>query len=178
MVPRAQIYEHPANRFVADFIGETNFVPATVTGIEKFVTLDVGGTEVLGASDNRPLTIGQEVTLAIRPEKINLYPTGDVEVNEALDLDEIAEVFGSAPPEGKINMGEYLALEQNKVVVTGRIQQAIYIGTDTRYEVSLGNAISLVVRVQNYGSRYDTPLQTNDEVYIHWAAENAQVLTE
>jgi len=173
-----EIYEHPINRFVADFIGETNFVPATVQAVDEFVTLDVGGTEVLGESGNRPLAVGQKVTLAIRPEKINLYPIGDVEVNEALDLEEIAEVFGSAPAEGKINMGDYLALEKNKVVINGRIQQIIYIGTDTRYEVSLGNAISLVVRVQNYGSRYDTPLQNNDEVYIHWAAENAQVLTE
>jgi spermidine/putrescine transport system ATP-binding protein len=173
-----EIYEHPKNRFVADFIGETNFVPAKVKEIEQFVTLDIGSVEVLGAADNRSLSIGQHVTLAIRPEKINLYPIGEVEVSEALDLDEIAELFGNAPPEGKINMGEYLALERNKVVVNGRIKQAVYIGTDTRYEVSLGNATNLIVRMQNYGSRYDNPFQNNDEVYVHWAAENAQVLTE
>jgi spermidine/putrescine transport system ATP-binding protein len=173
-----EIYEHPNNRFVADFIGETNFVPATVKEIEQFVTLDIGSVDVLGTADNRSLSVGQQVTLAIRPEKINLYPIGEVEVSEALDLDEIAELFGNAPPEGKINMGEYLALERHKVVVNGRIKQAVYIGTDTRYEVSLGKATNLIVRMQNYGSRYDNPFQNDDEVYVHWAVENAQVLTE
>ena len=37
---------------------------------------------------------------------------------------------------------------------------------------------SLVVRVQNYGSRYDIPLSDGDDVYVHWAVENVQILTE
>ncbi len=175
-MPR-QIYEHPNNRFVADFIGETNFVPARVEAIGEFVTVDIGGMEVLGTGPTSSLAIGQEVTLAIRPEKVNLYPTGEVEPKQALDLDEMAELFGGSIPEGKIDMREFLALETNNVVINGRIQQMIYIGTDTRYEVSLGGAGSLVVRVQNYGSRYDIPLDDGDDVYIHWAAENAQILT-
>jgi spermidine/putrescine transport system ATP-binding protein len=172
------IYEHPTNRFVADFIGETNFVNATVEAIGEFVTLDVGGLEVLGTAGNRPLSIRQEVTLAIRPEKVNLYPTGLVEPGQALDVEEVIDLFGGSPPEGKIDMREFLALEQNNVVVNGRIKQTIYIGTDTRYQVSLGDTADLVVRVQNYGSRYDTPFNDGDEVYVHWAAENVQILTE
>lgn len=172
------IYEHPVNRFVADFIGETNFVNATVRDIDEFVTLDVGGMDVLGTADNRPLSIGQDVTLAIRPEKVNLYPTGMVEPGQALDLEEMVDLFGGSPPEGKIDMREILALEKNNVVVNGRIKQTIYIGTDTRYEVSLGDAADLVVRVQNYGARYDTPFNDGDDVYVHWAAENVQILTE
>jgi spermidine/putrescine transport system ATP-binding protein len=173
-----EIYEHPTNRFVADFIGETNFVPATVQSIDEFVTLDIGGAEVMGEAGSRSLAAGERVTLAIRPEKINLYPIGEIEPKQALDHEEVAELFGSSLPEGKIDMGEYLALEKNSVVVNGRIQQAIYIGTDTRYEVLLGEMTRLVVRVQNYGSRYDLPLNDGDEVYIHWAPENAQILTE
>ncbi|MEJ2752134.1 MAG: ABC transporter ATP-binding protein, partial [Chloroflexota bacterium] len=178
-----EIYEHPTNRFVADFIGETNFVAATVSArpgrVDEFVSLDIGGIEVLGVKPAAiPLSSGQAVTLAIRPEKVNLFPIGEVEPKQALDLEEAAELFGGLPPEGKIDMGEYLALEKNNVVVNGRIKQTIYIGTDTRYEVMLGEAAELVVRVQNYGSRYDIPLQDGDEVYVHWAAENAQILTE
>lgn len=172
-----QIYEHPNNRFVADFIGETNFIDATVQAIDEFVTLDIGGVEVLGTADNRSLAIGQEVTLTIRPEKVDLYPTGELEPRQVLDFGEMAELFGGLMPEGKINMGDYLALETNNVVVNGRIKQTVYIGTDTRYEVSMGDVADLVVRVQNYGSRYDIPLSNGDDVYIHWAAENAQILT-
>ena len=29
-----EIYEHPANRFVADFIGETNLIDGTVEAVE------------------------------------------------------------------------------------------------------------------------------------------------
>jgi ABC-type Fe3+/spermidine/putrescine transport system ATPase subunit len=147
--------------------------------VDEFVSLDIGGIEVLGEKPAAiPLSSGQAVTLAIRPEKVNLFPVGEVEPKQALDLEEAAELFGGSPPEGKIDMGEYLALEKNNVVVNGRIKQTIYIGTDTRYEVMLGEAAELVVRVQNYGSRYDIPLQDGDEVFVHWAAENAQILTE
>jgi spermidine/putrescine transport system ATP-binding protein len=173
-----EIYEHPNNRFVADFIGETNFITARVLSVAEFVTLDIDGVEVLGTADNRPLSVEQKITLAIRPEKINLYPTGEVEPQQALDLEEMAELFGSSPPEGKIDMGEFLALESNNVVVKGSVQQCIYIGTDTRYDVSICESAHLVVRMQNYGSRYDIPFKNGDDVYVHWAAENAQILTE
>ena len=58
------------------------------------------------------------------------------------------------------------------------IDEAIYIGTDTRYRVTLPGGPSLVVRVQNFGSRYDTTFAVGDPVYVHWPAENAQILTE
>ena len=122
---------------------------------------------------------GQAVTLAIRPEKINLYPQGKVEFTKSgLDQEELAQIFGDQVPTGMIDMKEYLAAEENKVVATGQIEEAIYIGTDTRYRVKLHEDVSLFVRVQNYGSRYDTRFNLGDEVYVHWAAENAQILTE
>jgi hypothetical protein len=38
--------------------------------------------------------------------------------------------------------------------------------------------VDVFVRVQNFGSRYDTVFGVGDGVYVHWVAENAQVLTE
>ncbi|MCV2865847.1 ABC transporter ATP-binding protein [Albidovulum sediminicola] len=64
-----EIYAHPTNRFVADFIGETNFLRAAVKG----------GRAVLGPGVELPLAAGTadgEVTLAIRPEHIRLVPEG------------------------------------------------------------------------------------------------------
>lgn len=63
-----EIYEAPNSRFVADFIGETNFVPATMTG-ENVVELPDGST--VGAITSH--ASGGEVTLVLRPEKIHLY---------------------------------------------------------------------------------------------------------
>jgi spermidine/putrescine transport system ATP-binding protein len=67
------IYERPCCRFVADFIGETNFIKAQVLGIEaNRVCLSVAGEQAWAAADE-PLAPGQQVLLAVRPEKIDLF---------------------------------------------------------------------------------------------------------
>ncbi len=174
-----EIYEHPNNRFVADFIGETNFVIGQVAALGDFVTVDLGDLPVLGTADGRSLEPNQEITLAIRPEKINLYPQGEVDMMKSgLDLEEVAQLFGGELPKTKVDMRQYLATEINNVVINGRIQEAIYIGTDTRYRVTLNDRANVFVRVQNFGTRYDQTFNVGDDVYVHWAAENAQILTE
>ena len=173
------IYEHPHNRFVADFIGETNFVTGTVAEVGDLVMVDLGDLLVQGSADGRSLSLGQAITLAIRPEKINLYPQGEVDVTKAgLDMDEAMHLFQGELPDKKVDMRQYLAADESNVVVDGRISEAIYIGTDTRYRVNLANDDTLFVRVQNFGSRYDTFFDVGNDVYVHWDADNAQVLTE
>lgn len=69
------IYEHPCCRFVADFIGETNFLKAIVTDVERErVRVAVAGEQVWVGASSEPLRQGQEITLAVRPEKIDLLP--------------------------------------------------------------------------------------------------------
>jgi spermidine/putrescine transport system ATP-binding protein len=177
-LPR-DIYEHPANRFVADFIGETNFLSGEVCELADMVTVRVGEVQLSGSADNQAIANGQQVTLAIRPEKINLYPPGEVEVMKSgLDREELAEIFGDHLPSGTVDMRRFLAKESNNVILDGQVREVIYIGTDTRYRVALGTGIEVSVRMQNYGSRYDTMFASGDRVYVHWAAENAQILTD
>ncbi|MEM7596533.1 MAG: ABC transporter ATP-binding protein [Pseudomonadota bacterium] len=65
------IYDHPADRFVADFIGDTNFVEVDVTG-KGAVRLSSGKVlEVDGAPE------AGKVTLAIRPEHARLSTAKD-----------------------------------------------------------------------------------------------------
>jgi spermidine/putrescine transport system ATP-binding protein len=64
-----EIYAHPTNRFVADFIGETNFLSARVRGGKAVFG---GGVEV---PLSRPAADG-DVTIAIRPEHMRLVPQG------------------------------------------------------------------------------------------------------
>jgi spermidine/putrescine transport system ATP-binding protein len=177
-LPR-DIYEHPANRFVADFIGETNFISGEVCELAEMVTVRVGEVELSGSTNGHAIAKGEQVTLAIRPEKINLYPQGEIELTKSgLDLEGLVEVFGGQLPSGTIDMRQFLAKEGNNVVIDGEVQEVIYIGTDTRYMVALGGGVKLSVRVQNYGSRYDTMFVSGDRVYVHWAAENAQILID
>ncbi len=173
-----EIYEHPGSRFVADFIGETNFVDGQVTELADVIMVSSGDVHMLGAPSKQSIEVGQGVTLAIRPEKINLYPHGEVDVMKAgFDLEQLAEVFGDRPPSGSVDMRQFLATESSNVVLDGQVKEVIYIGTDTRYRVSVGLNVEVDVRMQNYGSRYDTTFVVGDNVIVHWAAENAQVLT-
>ncbi len=63
------IYTRPANRFVASFIGETNFLPGTTA--PGGVRLDCGSTITVDG----PATPGK-VTIAVRPEQVRLQTAG------------------------------------------------------------------------------------------------------
>jgi spermidine/putrescine transport system ATP-binding protein len=72
------IYEKPATCFVADFIGETNFLPAQVTAVQDGgAHLAVAGVHLHADADGRALTPGQPVMLAVRPEKIVFKPPNE-----------------------------------------------------------------------------------------------------
>ena len=73
-----EVYRHPANAFVADFIGKANFVSAHVLGVSPGrVDLDVLGRPLsICAPDSVP-RIGERVTLLARPEAILLDGSGD-----------------------------------------------------------------------------------------------------
>lgn len=64
-----EMYERPANRFVASFIGETNFLRGEVAAPGR-VRIE-GGIEVGAHTESAP---GTAVMLALRPEKMFLAP--------------------------------------------------------------------------------------------------------
>ncbi len=71
-----QIYEQPRNRFVADFIGESNFIDAVVTAVDDgHACCDLGDDMVLKVEPAKTTSVDDRVTLALRPEKIILEPT-------------------------------------------------------------------------------------------------------
>jgi spermidine/putrescine transport system ATP-binding protein len=73
-----EIYEQPNCRFVADFIGETNFLDGVVQDQEgELATVLVDGALPIVAQTPNTLQPGTAVTVAVRPEKISLA-TGEV----------------------------------------------------------------------------------------------------
>ena len=70
--PPREIYNHPANRFVADFIGETNYLPGIVAAGKVRLT----SGETLAHPDAARHGDGAAVTLAVRPEQVRLSPDG------------------------------------------------------------------------------------------------------
>ena len=74
-----EIYYHPASKFVADFIGEANFLKAEVLTVsEEKARIEVAGKnfEVINFAGAKP---GSEATLVIRPEGALLAEQGLLE---------------------------------------------------------------------------------------------------
>ena len=69
------IYERPANQFVADFVGTTNFIEGTVLGRKSaregswVVRTEMGEIEVMAGEDLRS---DERVMLSVRPEDVEL----------------------------------------------------------------------------------------------------------
>jgi spermidine/putrescine transport system ATP-binding protein len=137
----AQIYEHPTVRFVADFIGETNFLPAHVTAVigDKATIRLPGGAE-FAATAVPGIGNGMDVTVAVRPERLSL----------------------TVPGAGAIN---------------GRVENIVYFGTDTSYQVALQDGAAVTVRAQNRdGAR--PRFAVGDAVGLDVTADALQVLRD
>ncbi len=77
-----EIYERPANDFVADFVGESNIFHGTVTEVGS-VTLDAGRRLLIGSNAG----VGQRLGVLMRPERFNGGPnTFSGQVKEAVYL--------------------------------------------------------------------------------------------
>lgn len=71
------LYEHPENSFVADFIGDNNFVPATVVSKDgKFATVQVPGGEKITTMNSDCGEAGTACRVSIRPEKLFIMQDG------------------------------------------------------------------------------------------------------
>ncbi len=67
------IYESPSSRFVADFIGDTNYMDGKLTSLrEGTADVHVTGEVRVAASPTPGLAAGQRVSIAFRPEKVRL----------------------------------------------------------------------------------------------------------
>ena len=73
-----QIYDHPAERFVADFIGDTNFLTADVISVEGGrARLKLSSGREVAADLPEGMTPSGRVTAVIRPEHATLASTPD-----------------------------------------------------------------------------------------------------
>ena len=80
--PPRDIYERPASRFVAEFVGQTSFFPAVVVTAEPgSVSARLGSGVVLAARSDALQTVGTTVQLAIRAEKIQFRADGAAMAN-------------------------------------------------------------------------------------------------
>ncbi|PDW03619.1 ABC transporter ATP-binding protein [Candidatus Viridilinea mediisalina] len=146
-----EIYERPTCRFVADFIGETNFIDGQVVAhagdYATIVSRD--GLELRGMMP-RPIAVGSQATLSIRPEKTRL-----------LTLDQAGNGHGACS-------------------FPATVELVSYIGSDTRITVRLNAQRTLHVWEQNTRSTLDRNAywQPGEAALLVCPPENALVLVE
>ncbi len=68
----SEIYEHPVNRFVADFIGNVNLFEGKLSVDEPDRCAVDSGIGRIHVGHGMPGTLGMPVALAVRPEKIEI----------------------------------------------------------------------------------------------------------
>lgn len=114
-----ELYEKPTNRFVADFIGESNFLEGDVSTI-RGRSAEIRTTKglIVQVKPNPDIQVGQPVTLAIRPEKIILdASTGKSENRFQGTVDNVVYLGEIVKYVITMNSGEHIAAKSTNVTV-------------------------------------------------------------
>ncbi len=153
------LYERPANRFVADFVGVNNFVPGVCAGVaagRAVVDSPLGPVRGLASG---ALRAGARCVVAVRPENLVLgpgpHPAGR----------------GAAPPPAPGGPGGDGA---NRV--EGRVVLASYLGSTLRYDVETPGGLVLKVDVRD--PWHHEVLPPGSPVRLDFAASVALVLPD
>ena len=79
-----EIYYHPNSKFVADFIGEANFLKGRCVALENGCgVLQLADTQVrVAATEN--MAVGEDYTIVLRPESAGLVPEGNLKCRVVL----------------------------------------------------------------------------------------------
>ncbi|QYX56774.1 ABC transporter ATP-binding protein [Roseovarius sp. SCSIO 43702] len=81
-----EIYDHPAERFVADFIGDTNFLPVEmIEAREDTARVRLPSGQEIETRSSRTDDAKGQVTLAIRPEHADLVTPGEGQLSGILE---------------------------------------------------------------------------------------------
>ncbi len=133
-----EVYEYPANRYVAGFVGNINLIEGCVSSAANGrVTLhsDTLDADLAVACDDAPAP-GGELCVAVRPEKIT--------------------ISREAPNGGERN------------VVKGVVRDLGYFGDQSLYRVRTKSGAILQVSAQNLRRSAKLTVEWDDEVFLSW----------
>jgi len=142
----SEIYEYPASRFVAEFVGEVNLIEArfsSVNGSTMRVRAPALGIEIV---TDRPVPAlpGEPLWVAVRPEKMSI---------------------AKSPP-----------AETGHNCVTGEVFDIEYLGDVSVYHVRLDNGLFLRATEANKLRLIERPITWEDRVWLFWGPDASVVL--
>jgi spermidine/putrescine transport system ATP-binding protein len=157
-----QIYNYPANHFVADFIGDTNFLEGKVVSLhEDRTVIKVGREDVTAGRSNFPVMPGEKVTMVIRPEKM-IVSRGEV---PSLSATGVENAMHSA--DVKLN-------GHANAHISAKVMDSVFVGTDTRVMVSLRGGTELAVLVRNLDE--DEEFKKGEKVTLTYDPADSRLL--
>jgi spermidine/putrescine ABC transporter ATP-binding subunit len=156
IAPPTELYEFPATRFVADFIGSVNMFEGRVTDL-KAGTITVHApalASTLSVSQNKDVPVGAKVWVAVRPEKIDI-------VKQSPDAK-----TGPDAGAGEVNTAE------------GIIEEITYLGDLSIYHVRVADSSEGMIKVAapNLERKTAQPFTWEDRVMVSWAEDAGVVL--
>ncbi len=148
-----ELYDQPINRYVADFVGKTNFIEGSVSKINGqgvYVKskngMEFAGNRSIGAGQ---LQVGNQVSLAVRPELIVVRASN----SSAADMD-------------------------TDVAISGQIKNQIFQGEHTEYLIDADGIGDVLVLSPKYFERASGGFNPGEVVTIGWNNELALVLED
>jgi spermidine/putrescine ABC transporter ATP-binding subunit len=145
-----ELYDRPSSRFVASFLGESNFLPGIVHGFQddEIVVASCGGTMVRAVAAGRPAA-GDAVTLTMRPERMRFADEARMRFADG----------GSGP-----------ALNRMQATVT----EAIFAGERCRYMLAAPDGTPMVLKEPSGSAVRRRSIGESAE--IAWAASDTVVV--
>jgi len=144
----ADVYQRPVSRFVAGFLGASNFLRGRVVGrCDGTILVDVPQGPTVSVRSTR--SVGSEVTLALRPEAV-VIDTGDA----------------SDTTERVANTAQAV------------VEQIIYHGFATHLHLRLPNGQSLIAFEQNRAGADQPPIRAGMQVRARWTPESSQIVRD
>jgi len=142
-----EIYESPADMFVANFIGETNYFTGEVTTRidSDHVTVAVDAIGPISVFTDKKVSIGDTVSVTIRPEKI--------------------KISSQEPP---------IAASSNSL--HGVVDEIIYTGFQSKYFIKIGDTVVRVFKQHINYLLDEKTLSWKDQAWIWWNANDSFIV--
>jgi len=138
-----ELYDNPVSRYVADFVGKSNFFDGVVESTgdgSQSVKLDNGlALEVDLAANSEPMASGHRVTISVRPEQIVLS-------RDAARLP-----------------------DDSAIVIEAKILNRIFLGEHTEYllhEDAFGEFLALAPRQVE---ATEAPFEVDERIFVCWS---------
>ena len=80
-----EVYERPANTFVADFIGASNLIDAVVVQVDPGATIVRTNSGLILRASRKACCVGDRVVVMVRPERVQVIADGEGAVDNRLD---------------------------------------------------------------------------------------------